>query len=85
MPTIIWEQQSFGSWKFLTATMGFVGDSFTIVKGGQEGKYLLFLKNLLTHKKCNTPCKTFTTTEDYKFKAMLILLNVTNPFFWHCS
>jgi hypothetical protein len=23
---------------------GFVGDSFTIVKGGQEGKYLPFLK-----------------------------------------
>jgi hypothetical protein len=35
---------------------GFVGDSFTICKGGQEGKYLPFFKNLLTQQKCNTPC-----------------------------
>jgi hypothetical protein len=61
----------------------FVGDSFIIVKGGQEGKYLPFLKYLLlTHKKCNTPCVTFTSTENYKFKSMLILLNVINSFFF---
>jgi hypothetical protein len=58
---------------------GFVGDSFTIVKGVNTYH---FLKDLLTHKKCNTPCTTFTTTENHKFKSMLILLNVKNPFFF---
>jgi hypothetical protein len=51
LPTIIWEQQSFGSWKFLTTTMGLLVTPLPLSRGVKRVSTYHLKKNLLTHKK----------------------------------